>query len=67
MKKTYEAPEMFAVTLQHQNSILLYSIQNTDGGNTGITGPEQDDPDEPGYGGGDVKGFTSDDLWNNEW
>ena len=65
MKKTYEAPEMFAVTLQHQNSILLYSIQHTeDSGNTGITGPEQDDPDT---GGGDVKGFTSDDLWNAEW
>ena len=55
---------MFSVTLQHQNSILLYSIQNTDGGNTGITGPEQDDPET---GGGDVKGFTSDDLWNAEW
>jgi len=64
MKKTYKAPEMLAVTLQHQNSILLYSIQNTDGGNTGITGPGQDDPTT---GGGDVKGFTSDDLWNAEW
>ena len=65
MKKTYEAPEMFAVTLQHQNSILLYSIQHTeDSGNTGITGPEQDDPETVG---GDVKGFTSDDLWNAEW
>lgn len=65
MKKTYKTPEMFAVTLQHQNSILLYSIQHTDeSGNTGITGPDEDDPTT---GGGDVKGFTSDDLWNAEW
>lgn len=64
MKKTYISPTMLAVTLQHENSILTYSIQHTDGGNTGITGPEQDDPDT---GGGDVKGFTSQDLWDREW
>ena len=65
MKKTYMTPEMLAVSLQHQTSILLeYSIQHVEAGDTDITGPEQDDPTT---GGGDVKGFTSQDLWNNEW
>lgn len=64
MKKTYMTPAMLAITLQHQTCILEYSIQHT-GTNTGdITGPEEDDPTT---GGGDVKGYTSQDLWNNEW
>lgn len=65
MKKTYMTPEMLAVTLQHQSCILELSIQHVnESGDTGLEGPYEDDPTT---GGGDVKGFTSDDLWNAEW
>ena len=65
MKKTYMTPEMLAVTLQHQTSILDLSIQHViESGDTGLEGPYKDDPTT---GGADVKGFTSQDLWNNEW
>ncbi len=62
MKKNYMKPEMFAVTLQHQDSILQ-SVSQVDGGDTGIGSG-----DNGGNGGGlgaDVKGSKS--IWDEEW
>ena len=70
MKKTYNTPEMFAVTLQHQTHLMepsFHDVNGNGGSNTGIGYEGADDPADPNYGGGLAKGFTSDDLWNAEW
>lgn len=69
MKKTYKTPAMLAVTLQQQD-MLAESFHNiTTGGSTtpDITYGGEDDPTDPNYDGGLAKGFTSKDLWDNEW
>ncbi len=70
MKKIYKSPVMLTVTLQHQSHILETSIHavntNLPGDTPGYGGA--DDPTDPDYGDGfDAKGFTSKDLWDNEW
>ena len=67
MKKTYMTPEMLAVSLQH-TSIICNSITdvNGNGNQNSETGIDYGGESEEGEGFG-VKGFTSQDLWNNEW
>ena len=64
MKKTYIAPELFAVTLQHQDNVLVKTSFELVG---------------PGYGEADVKAFEFIDdeedagsgglhsIWDSEW
>ncbi|MBR4130722.1 MAG: hypothetical protein IKU02_07370 [Bacteroidaceae bacterium] len=69
MKKTYMTPEMLAVTLQQQDMLAESFNKITTGGSTDpdITYGGEDDTTVGGYDGGLAKGFTSQDLWNNEW
>ena len=67
MKKTYMTPEVLAVALLPQNGILTEGSVQHIGGNGPGGDVNEDNPDEPGYGGADVKGYTSQDLWNGEW
>ena len=63
MKKIYMTPEVLAVALLPLNGILVGSIQHI-GGNGPGGDVNPDDPDDPGYGGADVKLHN---IWDNEW
>lgn len=67
MKKTYMTPEVLAVALLPKNSIVEGSIHDINSGSDGPGYEGADDPTDPGYEGGYAKGFTSKDLWDNEW
>ena len=67
MKKTYITPEVLAVALLPQNGILVEGSVQHIGGNGPGGDVNPDDPSDPGYTGADVKGLTSQGLWDNEW
>lgn len=68
MKKTYISPEMFAVKLQHQTHLMEASITAINGNGNDNSQTDIDYGGESGEGEGFLgKGFTSKDLWDNEW
>lgn len=66
MKKTYIAPELFAVELQHQDNVLVKTSFEYSGENGGVADVKEfefiDDEEDTGSTGG---GLHS--IWDNEW